>query len=423
MKIVNIPSYLTQQDIHQWIERIGQSFHALFGPNYIFTFDTDLIDAYSSYTLEFSDELIWEDGEPISLDDAKAALIDMVKDHCDNAKDDEYTKSLFQRIEEAKTAEELGKYASEIAERCASSHDSYTEILESIKDLLGRTIAVGQNNRLYTLGRYVHSQKKIVLYVQAVNPRGSTAALPLFEEVFAHEAFHAYHYYACEFVYHNEAFKELPNRTDYTSKVVKESLAAFFEFYYCGRNGISTDIDMDWQKNPVYIYPYSGAKYLASSGSSASVLLFEVFRESLRDVDKALRLLLKKDMDVFYEVKNLKERIVKTVTKQVLVTAPRPTPIATLTDQKMEEALNKMGKGWFILKYAEEYRGMLNPILLNYGKPSSFATRMTTYLKNKPFYDEIIRYLKRKKLDSRTSAGVGTDIVRYKKLQTILDTL
>ncbi len=429
MNIVNIPSYLKPAHVDQWIYRLEQSLDSFFGMNYDSSFLAKLRRLGGEYTLEFSDELIWEDGKPISLDDAKAALVDWLAKHSGRAKDDESIKRLIRRIEEAETAEELKKYASSIGEYCASGDtpeersESCVEIKESILNLLGRIIAVGQSNRLYTLGRYYHSDKKIVLYVRAINPSGIAAPLPLFEEVFAHEAFHAYHYYACEIASKNALLQELRCRDDYTSKVVKESLAAFFEFYYCGRNGISTDIDNDWQTNPVYIYPYSGAKYLSLLGNGASASPLDVFEASLRDVDKALRLLLKADMYAFYDVKNVKERIVKTVTKQVLVTAAPPALTATITDQEIEDALHTMGRGWFILKYAEEYRGMPSPIPLDYGDPKSIGTRMSPYLKNRPFHDEIIQYLKRGRLDPRVRAGEGTSIVRYRELQDILDRL
>lgn len=429
MNIVDIPPYLTRADVSQWMDRLEQSLDTFFGMNYDSSFLAEFRRLNGGYTLAFSDELIWEDGKPISLDDAKAELKDRLAERSGHAEDDENIKDLFQHIEKAKTAEELKKYASWIAEYCASGDtreersESYNEIKESILDLLGRTIAVGQRNRLYILGRYFHSEKKIILYVQAINLGGTAARLPLFEEVFAHEAFHAYHYYACEIASRDLLFQELPRRKDYTSKVVKESLAAFFEFYYCGRNGIPTDIDNDWQKNPVYVYPYSGAKYLSLSGNGASASPLDVFEASLRDVDKALRLLLKADMYAFYDVKNVKERIVKTVTKRVLVTAAPSALGATMTDQEIEKALKLMGTGWFISKYAEEYRGMRSRIPLDYGDPKSFGIRMRTYLEKKTFHDEIIQYLKRGRLDPRVRAGAGADIVDYKELQDILDSL
>ncbi|MCR5491627.1 MAG: hypothetical protein K6F32_05820 [Bacilli bacterium] len=182
---------------------------------------------------------------------------------------------------------------------------------------------------------------------------------------------------------------------------------------------------MDWRKNPVNVYPYSGAKYLSLSGNgaSASFLFINVFKTSLGDVDNALRLLLEADMYAFYDVKNVKEIIVKTVTKQVLVAAAPPSLGATITDQEIEEALHTMGRGWFILKYAEEYRGMPSRIPLDYGDPKSFGTRKRTYLEKKTFHDEIIQYLKRRRLDPRVRAVAGADIVRYKELQDILDRL
>ena len=418
MKIVNIPSYLKQADVHQWMDRLEQSLGAIFGSHLLSNFIDELRRAYGGYTLEFSyDEPHFEEGEPISIDGAKADLLNMLSTRPDSAEDDEFIKDLIQRIEDAETVGQLRECASEIAERCASSRDDYPRIMEAIEDLLGRTVAVGQRNRLYILGCYFHSEKKIVLYVHAINPSGIAAPLPLFEEVFAHEAFHAYHYYACEYASRGLLFQELPNRKDYTAKVVTESLAAFFEFYYCGRNGISTDIDMDWRKNPVDVYPYSGAKYILSLGSGALAFFANVFHDSLRDVDRALRLLLEADMYAFYDVKNIKERIIKTVTKQVPVTAPS-APVTTLTNRKIEQLFKGMGKGWFILKYAEDH-GLPSPIPLDYGDANSYASKMSHYVNSVSYHGELIRYLKRKKL----AANVRADTVDYRGLQAVLNKL
>ena len=424
MKIVNIPSDLTQQDVDRWIGKIEQSLNAIFGSRFLSNFIDELRYAYDGYTLEFSnDEPPLEEDEPITLSEAKADLLNILATRPDNAEGDEFIKDLIQRIEEAETAGQLHECASAIAESCASSRGDYPRIMEAIEDLLGRTIAVGQSNRLFTLGCYFHDKKKIVLYVKAISPNGTAAGLPLFEEVFAHETFHAYHYYACEHASQDPFFQELPCRKDYTSRVVKESLAAFFEFYYCGRNGIATDIDMDWRRNEVTSYPYSGARYLSLPGSGVSASPLDVFEASLRDADKALRLLLEADMDAFYDVKNVERLRIKAVTKRVPVTAAPPALGATITVQAIEAALQTMGRGWFILKYAEDYRGMRSPIPLDYGDPNSFVTRMRTYWDKKPFHGEIIRYLKRGRLDSRVRAGAGAGIVCYKELQDILDRL
>ena len=53
MKIVNIPSDLTQQDVDRWIGKIEQSLNAIFGSCFLSNFIDELRYAYDGYTLEF----------------------------------------------------------------------------------------------------------------------------------------------------------------------------------------------------------------------------------------------------------------------------------------------------------------------------------------------------------------------------------
>ena len=101
-------------------------------------------------------------------------------------------------------------------------------------------------------------ENEIVLYVLSIEEyarKNKLSAPEVFEEVFIHELFHAYHY--------NDKDEELLERNDYTSKVVKESLASFFECFYCYVNKISNYklVTDSWKANNVYRYPYSGAKH------------------------------------------------------------------------------------------------------------------------------------------------------------------
>ena len=189
---------------------------------------------------------------------------------------------------------------------------------------------------------------------------------------------------------------EIELRIDYTAKVVKESLAAFFELYYCRNNHIFTDLELDWSTNSVGIYPYSGAKYLLPLNHNATPLFIDVLRTSYFDFDQALRTLLETNMDDFYLVKNHKE------VKTVVVNKPKKSSgIVNITlpidNSQIQEWLKKMGNGWFILKYAED-QGMPSPIPLNYGKPDAYATRKFVYRQTKLYHRDIIRFLKRKKL-------------------------
>lgn len=167
------------------------------------------------------------------------------------------------------------------------------------------------------LGQYVHAEKMIILYVpnigRAAAEHKNTASREI-EKVFIHELFHAYHYY-------NDK-GELVSRHDYTSKVVKESLASAFEWFYCIENKINGDVELkdSWLKYSVMVYPYSGAyRLLSEIGRFTGQYrldnqkLRDVFAQSLKDMDGALRALL--DPYIFYRIKNsvqIREKAVKT---------------------------------------------------------------------------------------------------------------
>lgn len=157
------------------------------------------------------------------------------------------------------------------------------------------------------LGEYINSKKQIILYTpnieKAAVDHGNISSRE-FEKVFIHELFHAYHY--------NSDKGELINRRDYTAKVVKESLASAFEWFYCIENKIngSDELKSSWDNYSVLFYPYSGARDLLSEIGRFTgnytlnrKKFFDVFDRSLTDMDNALRILL--DSFCFYRVKNL----------------------------------------------------------------------------------------------------------------------
>lgn len=153
--------------------------------------------------------------------------------------------------------------------------------------------------RAKTLGSYNHEKKEIVLYtVNIENPHSIRESMQSFETVFAHELFHAYHYQ------NNDM--ELVCRHDYTSKVVKESLASAFEWSYCAENKLSGEYDLkrSWEEHSVFQYPYSGAVRLIDRSKRCldETMFGEVFALSLHDMDAALRNLL--DKTDFYMIKN-----------------------------------------------------------------------------------------------------------------------
>jgi len=130
-------------------------------------------------------------------------------------------------------------------------------------------------------------------------------------EVFAHEMFHAYHY----LIINDKATWQN------CSKIIKESFASYFEYLYCNNEGIYVfDLENEWHKNDMNIYPYSGAQYIKdnvfktrkfshSSSKKFNKISFEncisfdfehLFNLALLDESSALRV-----FDLFYNYDNI----------------------------------------------------------------------------------------------------------------------
>ena len=183
-----------------------------------------------------------------------------------------------------------------------------SSLYNQCKEKLNDAIQLKNYSSKYKAGDYSHRYKRITLYYKVIinDTYKGKSRIQAFEEVFIHELFHAYHYAIAE----QKRFKELNRRTDYTSRVVKESLAAYFELEYCKQNGIDTSIKDDWDISP-YMYPYAGAKMINNENIN------NIFSKSCENLDDALRTLL--DEDEFYDVKNAREyreRIVFTPPKK-----------------------------------------------------------------------------------------------------------
>lgn len=210
------------------------------------------------------------------------------------------------------------------------NHDDYRN---AIQDLMGAIERIRQDDEtlpsasvLHTylddlqfsmpvMGRYTYSDRTITLFtknVEAAAQKHGNTSKEEFEQVFIHELFHAYHYIDR----YGKDRKELGNRVDYTSKVVKESLASAFEWNYCILNRIIgyDSLHNAWSTYSILSYPYSGAiELLMTSTTSCAERLdnkkfCEVFELSLIDMDGALRQLVPND---FYDIKNLMKQTVK----------------------------------------------------------------------------------------------------------------
>ena len=251
---------------------------------------------YSSldkFTIEFSnEEKIKSYGGSLSWDELK----------CEIRKKWKLNKTIEKELNETQNAEDayakqLQSILAELISSCNRGRD-YEEIRKNLDDLFDNL----QFQELI-LGEYIHP-RKIVLYTKNIQKTdlAKTSVEKAFESVFAHEMFHAYHY--------QDKSVELIKRCDYTSKVVKESLASAFEWQYRVEYKIPCEYNLEnlWHRLHVFYYPYSGAKNLLTSyGCSGAHCLnktkfYKIFTKSLSDMDGALRDLL--DVNDFYKIKN-----------------------------------------------------------------------------------------------------------------------
>ena len=207
-------------------------------------------------------------------------------------------------MEEINSVTALKNAIPAISEEIAAYYKDETAegVGRKIKGFIDSAVEIGSKLGAYVAGEYNDQSKTIVLYHKVIekdNFRGKSFEQAC-EEVFIHELFHAYHSAYCR-ERNSIGFwnSEIVKRFDYTSTVVKESLAAAFEFRYCAYRKIATDINVDWENNPCY-YPYSGARYIKE---------WDVFRKimalTVDDFDMALRTMLGHNLIFFYDVKNL----------------------------------------------------------------------------------------------------------------------
>ena len=170
-------------------------------------------------------------------------------------KDVEITTWLEERLAPIETQDELWDRAEDLAfgsvvrEKCDGKNifKRVREIASAVKFSVAR------------LGEYRHAEHEIVLYTNSIERACKNDVVQLFEEVFAHELFHAFHYHFLKSCLNDN---DIIFRTDATRRVVLESLASYFELWYCQQHGISTDLLSTWERNEPAFYPYAGAKYI-----------------------------------------------------------------------------------------------------------------------------------------------------------------
>lgn len=146
-------------------------------------------------------------------------------------------------------------------------------------------------------GEYYLNQNKIVLYKQPIEDmaRQSKTIEQAYTQIFLHELFHCYHYFEAKYAGNGE----LIHRKDYTATVIKESLAARFEWLYCYNLHLPNNLENTWQRINVVHYPYSGATFVQEPQRFE-----DIYNLSMNNEDEALRELLPQRL--FWDVKNKK---------------------------------------------------------------------------------------------------------------------
>ena len=279
-----MPSYLRNAHFIAWLRKFNQLLVKIGLPEWKL--------AKLDLSVVFSDEEKTERFGSLTIEELK----EIIRDTWGTSEEIEEILEKINSIEDYR--EFIQELMSAIHHICSGNDYTNPEYLYSYLEELEFDMPV--------LGRYINDEKLIVLYIpnieRAAVEHGNTSSREI-EKVFIHELFHAYHY--------NNDKGELISRHDYTSKVVKESLASAFEWLYCVENNIKGEDELrsSWYNHSVVFYPYSGAVGLLSeigrfTGKYClnSKKFCDVFEKSLKDVDSALRVLL--DSYNFYRIKN-----------------------------------------------------------------------------------------------------------------------
>ncbi len=286
----NCPSYLANSLFEDWVNKFNYVVNSKFN-NLQF-----LCLRYDRICIEFSD---------IEKSDTYGNLsIDQIKERIRNSwKCDDNINDLLERIY---SYEDYVMIAESLAGNIRDINpDNDYHIVKSKIDYWFNNIKYSLN----ILGEYLYSKRQVILYIKNIEKfahENSITEQQAVEEVFIHELFHFFHY--------NCDKSELTCRYDYTSKIIKESLASYFEWTYCDFYGIksASSIEKSWNRYPVYTYPYAGASNIRDIP-----MFIEIFNTSLNDMDSALRKLL--FFYEFYNIKNKNETCVVVNKPQVFV--------------------------------------------------------------------------------------------------------
>lgn len=205
----------------------------------------------------------------------------------DYRNDEERKKIIIDTLD--RIGEEISKASDENREEICELMKQVEKVLKS-KDInyteIGSIVNEIYNSTRIISGKYIDREKKIVLYNKALGSIKENANN--WKLTFWHELFHAYHYKLASI-----CCTDLEGAAN-NGKIVKESLAAFFEYLIainiiCYKDRTKKYVD-DWSKNNMHYWPYAGAQYVDKNS------FVEILKISLKNIDDAFELLIKQKM-------------------------------------------------------------------------------------------------------------------------------
>ena len=351
--INNMPNGIVKEDISKWGYNTNK-FLVEFDPSW----NIDINNGNILKNINFSNEIIYKKYGEYTYEEIKTIILDKW------SIDEEIVDEIINNIKKNFDKNLYGSLERLTSEICKQFKDNYEE---NYKNIFKELEELFQNVGLIDviLGEFNNYNKTITLYNKAIEDYASSLGIDykiVMEQVFIHELFHAFHY--------KDNDEELVERRDYTSKVIKESLARCFEVDYflnikltlndkkmndsCDK--IIESIKESWNKYPVYNYPYSGVRYIfkcSKKGENVIEVIKSLFTLSLTDMDNALRKLFKYDINLFYRIKN------KVNTKKVYIKKPNNRKDNTKYDYNGKTLLSK---GRLVLevikKYCDDHKGI-----------------------------------------------------------------
>lgn len=100
-------------------------------------------------------------------------------------------------------------------------------------------------------------------------------------------------------------------RSDYISSLIKDSLATYYTYKYCFKYNLSKILFIPAIRLHQLIYPAAGFSYILDSNHYQ-----KIFNESIKSMDKALKILFKNNEEQCYEIIN-RDIYIKYIEKQM----------------------------------------------------------------------------------------------------------